>query len=239
MSETRAQIGIVDCDRIDPALAALHGQYSDMFIRALGAQQAGLRFAVYQGMSEPLPEPTQHRAWLITGSRHSAFDPLPWIDNLKAWIRQASRQPVQLAGICFGHQVIAEALGGRVTRSPAGWGMGLYRTQRIGDAPWLDRSPTLALLASHQDQVQQLPSGARLLYRCDFCPYYSFALENRIFTVQGHPEFTIDYNLALAQKRRQRLGEDVYQRALRSFEQQPDSERFLAGLLRFLLREPH
>ncbi len=236
-----AVIGILDCDRVDAKLASTHGQYSEMFVRTLTAQRADLRFAVYRAMEDPLPSPRAHPAWILTGSRHSAYEPLPWIDSLKGWIRQAQvpindqLQRVRLAGICFGHQVIAEALGGRVTRNPGGWGMGCYSTRRLGEAPWLDPAPTLALLASHQDQVMQLPPGARVLYGSTFCPHYSFALGDHIFTVQGHPEFSVAYNLALAQKRRLSLGERVYQRALRSFEQSPDSTAFRDALLRFLL----
>ncbi|SHI23840.1 glutamine amidotransferase-related protein [Ferrimonas marina] len=228
------EIGILDCDRVDPKLASEYGQYADMFIRGLSELSDGLRFQVFDAMASELPAPDSLSAWIITGSRHSAYEELPWIAQLKDWIQQAQKHPTRIAGICFGHQVIAEALGGRVAKHPGGWGMGSYPTRRTGAPDYLaDSDPELYLLSSHQDQVVQLPPGAQLLATSAFCPHYSFGLDDRVLTVQGHPEFLVGYNRALADKRREQIGEAVYEQALASFERPPQSQRFLQGMLRF------
>ncbi|MBY6186741.1 glutamine amidotransferase [Marinobacter hydrocarbonoclasticus] len=228
-------IGILDCDKVDPALAVDYGQYGDMFEAGFNRVRPGTRCRIYDAQSDSLPSVEECDGWVISGSRHSAYDAAPWIQRLSEWAQLAFIAQKPVAGICFGHQLLAQALGGEVRKSEQGWGMGPYDTNVVRQAPWMSGAgSTLRLLSSHQDQVMVMPPDAVLLASSDFCPHYSFAIDERVFTVQGHPEFLVGYNRALAEKRREQIGERVYDQAIAGFEHPVDSDLFLAWILNFL-----
>lgn len=94
-------------------------------------------------------------------------------------------------GICFGHQLLAQALGGKVERSPYGWGVGVRDFNVVSAKPWMEGAPSnIALIGSHQDQVTELPTSAELLFTSDYCPNGGFAIGERAWTLQVPPEFT-------------------------------------------------
>ena len=231
------RLGILDCDRLDPDLADRFGPvYSEMFIRGFQPLVPELEFRVWSAIDGELPEDLHEcDAWLITGSRHDAYSDIPWIQALRGWIRRAHDTDVKLAGICFGHQVIAQALGGEVMKSTNGWGLGVsvhaMQTIKPWMAPGLD---TIRILASHQDQVEQLPPGATLLAGNDFCPNFMFLQGDHIVAIQGHPEFSVAYNRALIERRRDRLPDAHYQSSLSSLEGEVDSATMMQWLLQFL-----
>ncbi|MGL5774048.1 MAG: glutamine amidotransferase-related protein, partial [Aeromonas veronii] len=171
------RLGILDCDRLDPDLADRFGPvYSEMFIRGFAALAPELEFRVWSALDGELPEDLHEcDAWLITGSRHDAYSDIPGIQALRAWIRQAHDADVKLAGVCFGHQVIAQALGGEVVKSTKGWGLGVSVHPMLADEPWMAPArDQIRILASHQDQVALLPPGATRLAGNDFCPNFMF-----------------------------------------------------------------
>lgn len=231
------RLGILDCDRLDPDLADRFGPvYSEMFIRGFAAMAPELEFRVWSALDGELPEDLHEcDAWLITGSRHDAYSDIPWIQALRAWIRQAHDADVKLAGICFGHQVIAQALGGEVVKSTKGWGLGVAVHPMLADAPWMAPArDQIRILASHQDQVALLPPGATRLAGNDFCPNFMFLQGNNIVAIQGHPEFSVEYNRALIERRRGVLPDERYQSSLSSLEGEVDSATMLQWLLQFL-----
>ncbi|HHQ4661072.1 TPA: glutamine amidotransferase-related protein [Aeromonas veronii] len=231
------RLGILDCDRLDPDLADRFGPvYSEMFIRGFAALAPELEFRVWSALDGELPEDLHEcDAWLITGSRHDAYSDIPWIQALRAWIRQAHDADVKLAGVCFGHQVIAQALGGEVVKSTKGWGLGVAVHPMLADAPWMAPArDQIRILASHQDQVALLPPGATRLAGNDFCPNFMFLQGNNIVAIQGHPEFSVEYNRALIERRRGLLPDERYQSSLSSLEGEVDSTTMMQWLLQFL-----
>jgi GMP synthase-like glutamine amidotransferase len=230
------RIGILKTDSVRPELAARYGEYPDMFVRLLGGVDDTLQFAVYDVENGEYPEATTSAdAYLITGSKAGAYDPLPWIPPLEDYVRRLHREQRKLLGICFGHQVIAQALGGAVRQSPKGWGVGVHeaRFQRL--PTWHDGGdPTFRLLVSHQDQVVQLPPEADVLAGSEFCEHAVVQVGDHILTFQGHPEFETGYSRALLELRRERIGEPVYQRGVASLEQLPERERVGRWLVDFL-----
>lgn len=231
------RLGILDCDRLDPDLADRFGPvYSEMFIRGFAALAPELEFRVWSALDGELPEDLHEcDAWLITGSRHDAYSDIPWIQALRAWIRQAHDADVKLAGVCFGHQVIAQALGGEVVKSTKGWGLGVSVHPMLADEPWMAPARDhIRILASHQDQVALLPPGATRLAGNDFCPNFMFLQGDHIVAIQGHPEFSVEYNRALIERRRDFLSDDRYQRSLSSLEGEVDSATMMQWLLQFL-----
>ncbi|MFM5423872.1 glutamine amidotransferase [Aeromonas veronii] len=231
------RLGILDCDRLDPDLADRFGPvYSEMFIRGFAALAPELEFRVWSALDGELPEDLHEcDAWLITGSRHDAYSDIPWIQALRAWIRQAHDADVKLAGVCFGHQVIAQALGGEVVKSTKGWGLGVAVHPMLADEPWMAPArDQIRILASHQDQVALLPPGATRLAGNDFCPNFMFLQGDNIVAIQGHPEFSVEYNRALIERRRGLLPDERYQSSLSSLEGEVDSATMMQWLLQFL-----
>lgn len=231
------KLGILDCDRLDADYAERFGRvYSEMFIAGFRALQPDLAFSVWAACDGELPADLQEcDAWLITGSRHDAYSDLPWVVALRDWILRADAAGVPLAGVCFGHQAIAQALGGAVNKSAKGWGLGVAVNPVLAECDWMVPSaPQIRVLASHQDQVESLPPGALRLAGNDFCPNFMFQHGEHVVAIQGHPEFPVEYDRALIEKRRDSLGEARYQACLATLEQGVDSSLVLRWILQFL-----
>jgi GMP synthase-like glutamine amidotransferase len=176
--------------------------------------------------------------YLIPGSRDSAYDDTPRVRNLIRLVRDMDAAKVKMAGICFGHQIIARALGGRVEKARQGWGTGLRRsTVRDLKASAYFPKGTVSLLYNHHDQVTALPPQAVCFAQSDFCPFEGFYVEDRILTFQGHPEYTPDYSRYLLLHHAGDEPEEVKTNALASLNdcRPPDSAavaRWLVNLLR-------
>lgn len=173
-------IGILQTGLAPDTLSDKMGDYPDMFARLLDGH--GFTFRTYRVVDGEFPE-TVHECdgWLLTGSRHGAYEDLPFIAPLEDFIRRAYADKVPLVGICFGHQIIAQALGGKVERHAHGWAVGPTDYDFGGE--------TLTLNAWHRDQVTQVPEGAKVIAGNAFCENAALIYDDRAFTVQAHPEF--------------------------------------------------
>ncbi len=228
------QIALLNCDKVDQQLADKYGEYSDMFIHHLSLQDASIEFEVFNVLNNELPKLNQFDGFLITGSRHNAYDQQPWILQLMSWIQQCEQLQRPLAGICFGHQVIARALGGKVAKSSKGWGLGVATNQLVKAPSWtkLDEPVTeLKIYVSHQDQVTELPQQAELLASSEFCPNFMFQINNNIFAIQGHPEFELGYSEALIDKRQMILSPTQFVLAKASLKHQVDAALVFSWIL--------
>ncbi len=162
---------------------------------------------------------------LITGSPAGVYDSDPWIQPLMACLRSVP-DTVPMVGICFGHQVMAQAFGGQVEKSDKGWGLGLHR-YAVHYGPWAEETASLALPVSHQDQVVVCPPDAEITVSSDFTPYAGLSYRSRkAISFQGHPEFTPDFARALIEARRgSRFSADFADSAINSLEAPNDSHR--------------
>lgn len=219
-----SRIAILETGAPPPALAARHGDYPAMFRALLGD---GYAVEVFRSQAGEWPDPAAFDAAIITGSAAGVYEDHPWIADLLDWIRRAKGR-TGLIGVCFGHQAMAEALGGRVEKSDRGWGVGLHRYEVASAEPWMiPPAATVALPASHQDQVVQPSPAARVLLRSAFTPFAGLAWDDDAISLQGHPEFTPAYAADLTAGRRERIGAAATDAALASLEQ-PD-DRALVG----------
>lgn len=186
------RIGILQTGHVHDTLAPSFGDYPTMFMRLLAGR--GFDFQTWAVVDMQFPA-SVHEAdgWLLTGSRHGAYDDLPFIPPLEDFIRRAYAEAVPLVGICFGHQIMAQALGGKVVKSEKGWAVGPQAYDFDGEM--------LTLNAWHQDQVVDPPEGAAVVASNDFCPYAALAYGDRAYSVQAHPEIRDDYLDALIHKR--------------------------------------
>ncbi len=191
------KLGILETGTPPGNLAQQFGDYPAMFARLLGPGFEIERFDVQAG---DLPEQGAHDAYLITGSPAGVYDPLPWIAPLEQFIREAKDS--KMVGVCFGHQVMAEALGGHVEKSDKGWGAGLHRYTVVRDEPWIDTAGTIAIPASHQDQVVVQPPNTEVVAASDFTPFAALAWTDRpAISFQFHPEFSPAFAKALIERR--------------------------------------
>jgi GMP synthase-like glutamine amidotransferase len=128
--------------------------------------------------------------WLLSPSRCSVYDAHPWIASAEDLLRELLATERPYVGICFGHQLVAQALGAPVARATDGWQVGVHDYEIVARHPWL-RPPqeSVALIASHEDQVLEIPDGAELLARTDGCPIAGLTIGTRAWTIQPHPEF--------------------------------------------------
>jgi GMP synthase-like glutamine amidotransferase len=201
---------VLDNDVLDLAVAPVYTSYGAMFVRLFREAGAQWTFDIFNTTQGQYPASFDaFDAVLLTGSQADAFSPEPWVQRLRECVTQLLQAKKKLVGVCFGHQLIALCLGARVGRAPQGWATG--RMRYPWHAPELAQGRTeIALLASHQDQVFDLPPGATLLAGSDFCPIAAFAVGREVFCVQGHPEFVPDYSAYLLDQQRAELGETHY-----------------------------
>jgi GMP synthase-like glutamine amidotransferase len=194
------RIGILETGEVAEDLRARHGDYPAMFARLLGAIDPTLDFFTVRVVRGEMPAaPEAADGWIVTGSRHGVYDDLPWIEPLKGFLRACLAARVPVVGVCFGHQILAEALGGRVAKSDKGWGVGVHDYALVPTRPgWMAGLPErFAVGAMHQDQIVEPPAGATLLATSPFCDFAALAYGDPerpdAISVQPHPEFAADF----------------------------------------------
>lgn len=227
------QLGILETGGPPADLADRFQSYGNMVRRMLGP---AFRARTYDIRAGALPQsPAECDGWLVTGSATGVYDPEPWIPALVTFLRDASGK-APMVGICFGHQLMAEAFGGRVIKSPKGWGVGLHRYEIAQAAPWMDGAAPISLPVSHQDQVVAIGPGCEVLGGSAFTPFGLLAYPGRnAISMQPHPEFEPDYAQALIESRRgSRLDNAAADAAIASLAGPNDRERVAIWLRRFL-----
>lgn len=222
------KIGILETGYPPATLGERFGDYPAMFATLLGPEFSTETFDVQAG---ELPTGTDHDGYLVTGSPAGVYDPLPWIAPLQEFIRTASDR--KLVGVCFGHQVMAEALGGHVEKSDKGWGTGLHRYAIVHQPSWTDNAAPIDIPASHQDQVVVQPPETRIVAQSDFTPFAALVWTDRpAISFQFHPEFTPAFAKALIEQRYDVVSNP--DEAIASLDAPNDSARVGGWIRRFL-----
>lgn len=226
------RIAILETGRPPTELVERFGSYPQMFEGLLSGPNR--TFQTHDVTAGDYPAQQAFDALLITGSPAGAYDPLPWIGPLKDFLRASRARP--MVGICFGHQIMAEAFGGRVEKSDRGWGIGLQRYAVLEREPWMDAAGEFAIPASHQDQVVVQPPGTRVVAASAFTSFAALAYADQpSISFQGHPEFAPAYAKTLLLNRRgTRFSEAVADAAIASLEAPNDRARVGGWIVRFL-----
>lgn len=228
------RIGLLQCGNVESALQPTYGDYPALYADLLVDQPVELVTYDVQNHAPPT-DPRACDGWLISGSAHSAYDPFPWIEPTEAFVRRIVDTEVPLVAVCFGHQLLAQAMGGAVEHCAAGWGVGAHSYHLVGEprtAGWPTTSP-IRLIASHQDQVTVLPDGADVILRTDHCPIAGYVLGPRALAIQPHPEFTPDLSRELTTIRRPRIGDRDTDAALASLDDPLDQPAVAAWMTAF------
>lgn len=214
------------------------GAYHRMFERMFADR--GFEFeAIKLSDGQPLPDPSTLDATLVMGSAAGVYDThYEWMEPLRDFIRSAYATNTPMIGICFGHQIMADALGGDVRKSEKGWGLGRHVYGVTARPGFLGGNlPEFAIACSHQDQVIVPPTDAEVFLASDFTPNAGLLYRNgRAMSLQAHPEFEDDYTIALAELRRGKVPDDVIETAKQSVSRRSDSGEMADYLAAFLRR---
>ena len=218
------KIGILQCDRVRDMHRDRFDDYPDMFEQLLRDEENSLELSVFAVIDSEWPETLDAcDAYLITGSKFGVYEDHQWIRDLEVLVRKLFAAAKPTIGICFGHQVIAQALGGQVGKSSKGWGVGVHTWELEATPDWMHHDDKqFSMLVSHQDQVQSLPDNGRTLAQSEFCPIAAFQIGSTALGFQGHPEFSKAYSEAIMELRREIIGEDVYQAGMASLSGLPE-----------------
>jgi GMP synthase (glutamine-hydrolysing) len=195
------KIGILQTGRSPEIIREKHGDYDEFFKRYLDGR--GFEFVTYPVLDGVFPKsPHDADGWLITGSRFGAYEDHDWIPPLEAFLRETFDAQLPIFGVCFGHQILAQALGGKVEKFSGGWSVGptTYESAQFGDQN---------IVAWHQDQVTQRPEMATVVGSSDFCENAILAYGDQALTIQPHPEFTAEFMDDLLETRGKNLPEHI------------------------------
>jgi len=224
--------GLLICDHILPELEHINGQYIDMFNQLLPE----LELIPYYVCDGEFPKgPGEHEVFICTGSKYSVYDPHPWIKELCTFVDQIYHAEKVFIGLCYGHQMMAHALGGEVAKSNHGWCIGVHEFELNDEAEWIDpRQENFSLLMMCQDQVTKLPPRSKVFAQSNKCPVAMYTIGNRFLGVQAHPEFSKEYNRALFTSRTERIGEQVVADAITQMDKPLNTQQVVRWIMNFI-----
>ena len=234
------KIGILDADHLSNSIILKYGCYADAFIRLLSPLQNKLTqadsFRRYRIFKMEFPDSIDEcDVYFITGSEHSTYENLIWIKELEAFIQQLHLKKKKLIGICFGHQIIAQSLGGTVEKNTKGWGMGMAATHLTNSRSWMiPERDFFFILISHQAHVTKLPAHAVNFCKTNLSPNSGFYIDNHILTFQGHPEFSKNYVRLIIKLQSNNLTKEQRQIAKISLQQSDDHQLIAHWILNFI-----
>lgn len=202
------KIGLLECDHVREELLHIAGDYRQMFPGLFFQVAPDWDFTFYDVCNGHFPASVNEcDVYVCTGSKSSVYDDEPWIHQLKAFVREVQFSDKVFIGVCFGHQMLGEALGGKVQKSSVGWCVGVHSFELVKLEEWMTPPySSFNLLMMCQDQVLQLPPDSVLLAQTADCPNAMFRVGDKMLGVQAHPEFPKVYDQALMELRIERIG---------------------------------
>jgi GMP synthase-like glutamine amidotransferase len=226
------EVALLVCDQPNKEYLDDFGDYSDMF----SASFPSIEFTTFNLFKNEFPlDVKKFKAFFMTGSRYSVYDDYPWISKGKQLIREIYIEKLKFIGVCFGHQMLAEALGGKVSKAETGWNVGIKEFNITKKKKWmLPNVSSFHVQMMCQDQITQLPSGAETLASAPDCPYGMITVDDHMFSLQGHPEFPINYGISLLNSRVERIGKEKSMQALKTYNSEVDLELINKYILNFL-----
>jgi len=230
------KIGIIETGRPVGDLLEKHGDYPTMFANLLRGADPDLEFRTYHVLDGELPtDPADCDAWLMTGSAHGVYEDHDWIKPLEEFTRRAAEMGKRQVGICFGHQLYAQAFGGKVVKTDKGWGAGAHSYKINERAPWMvTDDEAVSCIVSHQDQVIETPPGAKVYGGSEFCEAGITTIGDTVMTMQCHPEMSKDFSSDLIDIRWDRMGEAVSSAAKESLKKDLQRNALAQWIVAFL-----
>ncbi|MCP4356613.1 MAG: GMP synthase [Chloroflexi bacterium] len=231
------KVGILNAIHPDESKVNWQGTPVDTYIHFFQSVNAPFEYTGYDVAQGQFPaSPTECDAYIITGSPRSAYESETWLVTLAQFIRDVYAAGQKMVGICFGHQMLAQSLGGRVEKSEKGWGFGLKQFDVAVQKPWMTGHPNeCSLYFVHQDQIMQLPPQAELLGGNVFCPNTMYEINGRVLGIQGHPEITLEIMDDVSARLEDIMERGMYETAVQSLQNtQPDNQLVGEWIVNFL-----
>lgn len=220
------KIGILLVGRASEDLVDEYGTYAEMLIALINTEELVFEFKTFNILDDEFPKDhLECDGWIVTGSPHGVYEDHSWIPTVSRLINNVYEANLPIFGVCFGHQLIAQALGGHVEKSEKGWGLGLH-TYQVNNKPdyMSNLSEEVTLNICHQDQVLRPPQGATVYAKSEFCENAGFYIKDKVLTMQAHPEFLVDFTKALLTARRDvTIPKEFVDPALVGLKNNPDS----------------
>ena len=231
-------VGILQCGEVPDTLSAQFPDYNEMIEIGLKRADHNIHCKTFRVLDDEIPHPTECDAWITTGSRFSVNDQNEWTEKFGEFVSDTHKLKIPFVGICYGMQMMAKALGGKVEYAEKGWGVGVATSTVYEEAPWMANHKVAAnLVVSHQEQVTELPEEAVLLAGSDFCPNSIFQVGSSMLGIQGHPEFTTDYSQALMDARRSIIPAEAVEAGMDSLSKRVDGSWTFDSIISFIKSE--
>ena len=220
------------CDHVNHDLKETHGDYVEIFNNLL----PGIVMEPFFVIDNEFPEVEEYDVFVSTGSRYSVYDDIPWIVRLRELTREVYESNKKFIGVCFGHQLIAESLGGKVEKQEGGFLIGIHSFEVTKHLHWMkpivDEYKVLMLC---QDQISILPMDSTVLAKSDECPIGMYTVGRNFLGIQGHPEFSREFNRAVFESRADRIGSEKIAKAISSLKMEPSKALLSSYLENFIL----
>lgn len=232
MQKKQTKVGLLLCDHITPQYQYIASSYTELF----NAVYPSFDLEVFVVCNGVFPESVNTcDAYVCTGSHRSVYEQEGWILRLKDFVREIYVHQKKYIGHCFGHQLLAEALGGKVEKATIGWCVGLHTFEVVKREPWmLPSQMSFNVLMLCEDQVQKLPPNSTILASSMDCPIGMFRVGTNMLGIQGHPEFTKEFDRAVVEDRREKIGGEKVKKALESLALEMDRGLLINWLEAFL-----
>ena len=230
-------IGLLECDHVREEFKYIAGDYQDMFPALFRTLVPDWTFVFFDVINGQFPNSIHDcNAYICTGSRFSVYDNEPWIAHLKDFVRELHQNQKPFVGLCFGHQLLGEALGGKVEKSVNGWCVGVHQFDIQVVEDWqIPQVQSVNLLMMCQDQIVMLPTDSIVLATSAHCPVAMLKVGQTMLGIQAHPEFEKPYEQALIENRVERIGGEKAQKAIKSLSLPIENEVVGQWIINFLL----
>ena len=230
------KIALLQCDHVVKALQPAHGDIPDLFKNLFDRVAPEVSLDVFNVTIGEYPDPVdQYDGFISSGARHSVYDQDPWILRFKDFVRELYDQGRKFVGICFGHQMIAEALGGKCEKSDQGWGVGIKEVLIYKKMSWMQPEiDSYRMIVSHADQVTALPEDAEVLGGNSHCPCSMYSVGENFLGIQAHPEFTLAFEKDIMEIRKDRIGQAAIDAAIPTLNEKTDEVAITRWIVQFI-----
>lgn len=229
-------VALLKCDSVHERFLHIEGDFPEMYERLLAVDNPDVKITTFDVRAGILPDlNNEYDAFICTGSRASVYDNEDWITELKCYVQLLYSTGRRFVGICFGHQLIAESLGGRVAQSERGWGIGVQIAQIQEHKRWMHpERDFFAVPVSYRDQVVELPPESETLASNSWCRHFMITAGQNFLGIQGHPELSKYYVENLIQSREDILGESRVSDGINSLKSEIHSDVLSHWILNFI-----